>query len=59
MAHSRSADGSVVRSERGLRPRNLVWGEVRKGGAAPLRVETMETDLAIRAVGAACELAAA
>jgi hypothetical protein len=28
----------VVRFERGLRPRNPIRGEVRKGGEAPLRV---------------------
>ena len=28
----------VVLFERGLRPRNPIWGEVRKGGEAPLRV---------------------
>jgi hypothetical protein len=28
----------MVRFERGLGPRHLSWGEVRKGGSAPLRV---------------------
>ena len=27
----------MCRFERGLRPRNRSWGEVRKGGDAPLR----------------------
>src|SRR5262249_45346747 len=34
---------SSFRFERGLRPRNLFWGEVRKGGGAPLRVSIWPT----------------
>jgi hypothetical protein len=33
-----TASGLVFRFERGLCPRNPSWGEVRKGGVAPLRV---------------------
>src|SRR5215472_19135310 len=30
----------MLRFERGLRPRNPPWGEIRKGGEAPLRVSS-------------------
>ena len=38
MRHGQTTDRFVFRFERGLRPRNPLRGEVRKGGGAPLRV---------------------
>jgi hypothetical protein len=38
MAHVKTANRLLFRFERGLRPRNPVRGEVRKGGSAPLRI---------------------
>jgi hypothetical protein len=35
MASSEIWSGLVFRFERGLCPRNPIWGEVRKGGVAP------------------------
>ncbi len=34
-----TTNGWMFRFERGLRPRHLTRGEVRKGGEAPLRVD--------------------
>ena len=41
----------MVRFERGLRPRNLYRGDVRKGGGAPLRRVVGVIALAKRKVG--------
>jgi hypothetical protein len=37
VVRSYTNNGWVFRFERGLCPGNLLWGEVRKGGGAPLR----------------------
>jgi len=38
MGRAKTANPLVLLFERGLRPPNPAWGEVRKGGDAPLRV---------------------
>jgi hypothetical protein len=45
-----TTSGWVFRFERGLSPRNLFRGEVRKGGGAPLRVEEGIAAMAVVAV---------